>query len=277
MKQIIKYLIVALIFLIIGGLTVFFIDRHTALLNHDPHLIPVKKEVLTELSKVAPETKTEKDDSKTEKKSPESHNTAESDKAPKAKTEGKKGAKEVTQKKEEADEENESADYLRSLWPVKKRKAANLSGEQKGPLYLNGTSPYGPPHLYKEDLFDAADKLEVSGTPLPPTQPEPLKTLPPIRKKPIQKETTTASLYQIQIGQFSTLSKAQDAQRLMAEKGIQTTIFYTGQITMPDWYYVRLSEAFYKHQAYKIAETIAVREKLVPSVIPKSNDMKHLK
>ncbi|UNM06252.1 MAG: hypothetical protein H6925_00370 [Holosporaceae bacterium] len=170
-----------------------------------------------------------------------------------------------------------SAEYLRSLWLIKKRKAANVSGPQKGVLYMSGTSPYGPPAAYKDELFQETETLKISGAPQAAPPPPPLRFIPkPQRQSVSDPSQPTPTLFQIQVGRFSSLEKARKAKELMFEKGYKTVIYFTGTITSPGEFYLRLPETFFKHQAYQCAQTIAIKEKIVPSIVEKTDDINRL-
>ncbi|MFN7662976.1 MAG: SPOR domain-containing protein [Alphaproteobacteria bacterium] len=269
MPQPMKYLIVALICLGLGA--VLGIVLHT-------HLSP---SALVQTALKAGQPVASKDNQRAQSPSttagtqapstsPSSNQTAHPAATPSDKKEPAPEAKETTDQKDEANE------YLRSLWPVKKRPSPNLSGTPQGPVYMEGTLPYGPPPTYKEDLLAETKRLNVPGDP-PPRIAPPLTIRPrPTPLVSFEEAKPQESLYQIELGQFSSLEKAQQAADLLQQKGHEVHLYYAGPVHRPDWFYVRLAPHFSKTQAYQKAQTIALLEKIIPHIVAVSPNVKKL-
>lgn len=285
MKQIFKYIIVGLIFFILGGLLIFFLDRHTSWFTKNAEVASLKKDIeAKEAEATGKKKQASKGGKKEEKKGKDGAESKKKDTPKKGddshKDGGKGKGKEDKKKddKKKGKEGDDAAEYLRSLWLIKKRKAATVSGPQGGVLYMNGTSPYGPPAAYKDELLRETRTLKISGAPQGATPPPPLDYIPTPKKEVRPPEPKAGpNIFQVQVGEFSSLQKAKAAKDLMIEKGYKTEIYYTGTITKPGAFYLRLPETFFKKQAYQRAQTIAIQEKIVPSIVEKTNDIHHLK
>jgi hypothetical protein len=276
MKQWIKYVLVGLIFFVIGGLLVFFVDRHTKLIEKATPMSALDQLKKDGKEKASGHKNTDHSNKKvdntkdTSKKKGNAGNTKEAQKNEKKETDKKNGADQT--------KSDESVEYLRSLWPVKKRKAAVVSGKKTGPLYLSGTSPYGPPQDYKDQIMQPTESLKVQGAP------QPTKPLPPL-KNMVDKSVTETSkpskplgrLYQIEVGKFSSLDKALAAKKMLMNEGFPVRIYYQGHITSPDWFFVRLNKTFYEHQAHQQAQQMARLLRITPSVVAFNEALPHLK
>jgi hypothetical protein len=283
MKQIFKYLIVGILAFALGCLVGILVYKHFYLKSSSGPSSAATKEI-SDLKKDMPkEAKGKKDaKSKDEKKSDKKDSKKESGKDKKSDTEKKKEGSEKPEKsdKKEADEKKKkpkSVEYLRSLWPIKKRKAVDISGGEEKELYLDGTAPYGPPSSYRKDLLEETNTLTVPGEPTLSPPPPPLthfKTPSPAVSD--QEKPAPPSFYQVQVGKFSSLDKAKKARDLLRYKGYKVDIYYTGHATDPSWFYVRFSTLFSKPQAYQKAQTVAVQEKIVPTIIALTTEAKKL-
>ena len=273
MKQWIKYILVGLIFFIIGGLFVFLIERHTNLMKQGAKSDLVQSAQAAAKEKVgkkATASKTSKDAKKSSAEAASKKKGADTKVSPK-----KDAAK---KKDEESATEDGSVEYLRSLWPIKKRKAATVSGKKQGALYFSGTSPYGPPPSYKDHIMNPTKSLKIKGDPQPEKSLPPLKSFP--KAAPSLNKTTSrpqARLYQIEIGKFSSLDKALTAKKMVENQGYKVRIYYQGHISNPDWFFVRIETLFYEHQAYKEAQQVSRSLRITPSVIASNNTLPHLK
>ncbi|OFW69069.1 MAG: hypothetical protein A2621_04175 [Alphaproteobacteria bacterium RIFCSPHIGHO2_01_FULL_41_14] len=288
MSQLLKYLIVALICLILGSLLGILIYNHlspVALLKSGLHTTTTVQDLAKEAkagggggSGGADKKDAGKDGAETkggDKKVPDKKDT--DDKKEGAKDSAKDSGKEETKGGED------STEYLRSLWPIKKRKAADVSGDVEGALYLDGTSPYGPPASYKEDLFSETKTLTLPGDPpsrLPPPLTAREKTEPLFPHFSMESSSEpplpASTLYQVEIGRFSSLEKAQEAHNTLRSRGHEVDVYYSGSITNPDWFYVRLSALLNKPQAYRKAQTLSILEKIAPTLVVISRDVKKL-
>lgn len=135
---------------------------------------------------------------------------------------------------------------------------------------MNGTSPYGPPETYKDELFQETETLKLSGTPASAPPPAPLRFIP----KPQNKNTPPSSrptpiLFQIQVGQFSTLEKAKEAKDLMLEKGYKTVIYFTGTITNPGSSICVFPKRFSNIKHISTPKTSPLKKKLFPLLLKK--------
>lgn len=287
MSQLLKYLIVALLCLGLGALVGILLYNHlspTELVKEGLQTAGKAKTLAKDLPHAAQGgggKKDDKKDGKGAKKEAEKEeggtkkdDGAKDKSAPKG-AEDKKEESKAAQK-EEGKGKEDSTEYLRSLWPIKKRKPAEVSGEAQGTLYLEGTSPYGPPSTYKEDLFAETKALTLPGDP-PPHIPPPLRELEKTESLSLpEPPLPPSSLYQVEIGRFSSLEKAKEARNILRLKGHEVDVYYTGPITNPDWFYVRLSAFFSKPQAYQKAQTVSILEKIAPTIVGVSRDVKKL-
>ena len=273
MKQWIKYVLVGLIFFILGGSVVFFVDHHTKIMQQKDPLSKIETVVKEQAEKKEEKSLLQDKTTDPPKTSDQAH------KDPTPNSDKKDAPADQPDKTKGAEDRDESVEYLRSLWPVKKRKAANLSGAQKGPLYLNGTSPYGPPPAYKEDIMKPAQSLKVEGTPTPPTPLPPLKQVAEIPRNQAEQTMDRPSqpLYQIQIGTFSSLDKAIAAKNVLMREGYRMQIYYQGDITQPDWFVVRMEKTFFEPQAYQQAQEVARIFRITPAVVAFDPSLPHLK
>ena len=288
MSQLLKYLIVALLCLSLGAIVGILVYNHLSpaeLVKNSLQTAGKVGNLAKDLPKAAQgggDKKDDKKDGKSDKKeSGKEGGDAKKDDAAKDKSaqkaEGDKKEDGKGDKKEEGKDKDDSTEYLRSLWPIKKRKPAEVSGETQGTLYLDGTSPYGPPSTYKEDLFAETKALTLPGDPSPRIPP-PLRELEPTEPLSApEPPLPPATLYQVEIGRFSSLAKAKEARNILRSKGHEVDVYYTGPITNPDWFYVRLSTFFSKPQAYQKAQTVAILEKIAPTIVGVSRDVKKLR
>ena len=281
MSQLLKYLIVALLCLGLGALVGILFYSHLSpsqLIKKGFHTEQEAKQ-LKNLPKSAQAPAKKEEHSKKEKdETPTDKETAKKE-GPSHPSDKKEHKKEDSGKKEASKEseknKDESTEYLRSLWPIKQRKAPNVSEENQGTLYLKGTSPYGPPSTYKEDLIAETKALTIPGSPVSQVAP-PLthfeQETPVTQSEPLP----PSSLYQIEVGRFSSLTKAKTARDLLRSKGHAVDVYYTGSVTNPDWFYVRLSSFLNKAQAFQKAQTISILEKIVPTIVAVDTDTKKL-
>jgi SPOR domain len=280
MSQLLKYLIIALIGLGIGALTGILLYSHQSpaqLIKNGIHAgQEVKNLKKPPKSAHGAEKKESKESAGKEGKESAKEGDKKHDTAPATDKKEEHDKKTAAKKEEEKSKKDESTEYLRSLWPIKKRNPADVSGESQGPLYLQGTNPYGPPPTYKEELMAETKALTVPGSP-PSRIPPPLPLLEKEAPLSAPDSLPTPSLYQIEIGRFSSLEKAKMARDLLRSKGHDVDVYYSGPITNPEWFYVRLSTFLSKPQAYQKAQTIAILEKIAPTIVAIMPDVKRLR
>lgn len=279
MSQLLKYLMIALIGLGIGALTGILLYSHqspTQLIKKGFHTGQEVKN-LKNLPKSPPEAGKKESKEGSEKDEKESAKEGEK-KGGSPSASDKKGDHDKKDSSKEADKrkKDESTEYLRSLWPIKKRNPADVSSDSQGTLYLEGTNPYGPPPTYKEDLMAETKTLVVPGSP-PSRLPPPLPILEKETPLSTPNLSPVPSLYQIEIGRFSSLEKAKIARDLLRSRGHAVEVYYSGPITDPEWFYVRLSTFLSKPQAYQKAQTIAILEKIAPTIVAITPDVKRLR
>jgi hypothetical protein len=280
MSQLLKYLIIILVCLGLGAIVGILIYNHlspTELVKSSLQTVSKAENLVKDPSKATAADSAKKDGNEPKQEKKTAHKEEPAHTTENSKSQTTKSGEPKNDPKEDVKNKDESTEYLRSLWPIKKRKATEVSGEQEGPLYFEGTNPYGPPPTYKEELFAETKALRLRGDP-PVRIPPPLNTLPKEKPAPQQQPSLPpATLYQVEVGQFSVLSKAQEARDILRSKGHEVDVYYTGPITNPDWFYVRLSSLFSKPQAYQKAQTIAILEKIVPNIVAVTRDVKKLR
>lgn len=284
MPQPIKYLIVALLCLGLGALVGILLYTKLSPLE----LIRKSLQTGTQVTEIAkdpakaaaaslPSKANDQTAKKEAPKSPEPSKTPDASPTDKSGVDKKESGK--TEEKDKKESDPDAPEYLRALWPIKKRKSTDLSAPPKGSVYFDGTSPYGPPPTYKEDLFAETKTLTVAGEP-PPRFSPPLSRLEKAEgsfSSEDPRSSPSFSVYQIEFGRFFSLRSAQKACDILREKGYEVDVYYTGSFNNPDAFYVRLSSEFTKPQAYQKAQTIAILEKIVPQVVPLTPAIKKLR
>ena len=236
MPQPIKYLIIVLLCLALGALVGILgytklspVELLRKSLQVGVHAADVAKDPGKALQAMEPK----KDDKEGGKNEPaKAPGEAKADGSPQKEKPGddkKDGSK--TDTKDDKKPDPDAPEYLRSLWPIKKRKSPDISGPQKGAIYFEGTTPYGPPANYKEDLFSETKNLAIPGDPSP-------RFTPPLARMEKQEEfpqpdpyapPPPPSFYQIEVGRFSSLTHALKARDILREKGHEAGVYYKGE------------------------------------------------
>jgi cell division septation protein DedD len=168
--------------------------------------------------------------------------------------------------------------------PAPAPAAAKKPPVPQGPVFLNGTNPYGPPPLVEQDIFNPSTLLKVeydsAAAPNTPYAPSTVRT--PTFDQLLQDQPPTTNTaqtpkpgFQVQLGAFSSrLNATQFANRLQ-EKGYQVNIYEGVGRNRGAWYFVRVDKMMDQTMALETAKTIQDKEKFSPMVIqPAETDKK---
>ncbi|MEI8321182.1 MAG: hypothetical protein WCG05_04140 [Alphaproteobacteria bacterium] len=155
------------------------------------------------------------------------------------------------------DEQNDQK-LLGSLWVVKKERTGELAN-RTGVLYFDGTSPYGVPEEIKDELFASENMLYVPATDLGQNR----------RVQSNRKLSAGPNAhFWLQVGAFPSFLKAQKVGVYFLSKGYDVDL-YQGQYSAsgPVWYFVRFRQLAPQQEMMKQARVIRELENIVPSLV----------
>ncbi len=268
-KKFIGFIIVGVIGLAIGYLLALFKEKHPIFTAKNAQSImgivqdPTKAVELltTDESKAPPATgqagPSPTPEGTTSSSSPDK-STAAAPAAPSSNTSSsdkKEGDKKGDDKKEAPSQDQK---LLGSLWVVKKDKASDVSNG--GVLYVEGTSPYGLPETFKEDLFAPENMLSLPDDPHN-RSPEGLIHL-------TQPTVASSTQFWVQLGAFPSLIKAQKTASYFLSKGYTVELYqkrFSDQ--SPAVYFIRLKEVGAHSEMLKKARIIRKLENIVPILV----------
>lgn len=259
MKKFLGFLLVGILFFI-GGYFISYLysKKGTLSIGGIKTMVSAGKSAGDSLKDVLPtgEKKSEPDKAGDNEKG---ETKAEGDKKEEKKDSNSK--EEKSEKKDEKKEEDKK--LLASLWCIKKAPTPNVSDTMEGPLYIEGTSPYGMPHSFREELFAPENMLFLSED-----QTYVKKNYIPSEYMSGDDQSAKDAKFWIQMGAFSSLMKAKKVASYFITKGYKVELFqgkYTDK--EPSWYFVRLSESVSQEEGLKKTRVIRSLEHIVPTLI----------
>ena len=190
----------------------------------------------------------------------------------------KEAENEVDPHKKAVDKQEElSLKLLGSLWPVKKRYASPKTATT-GPVYMDGTSNYGPSPATEEDLLAPQNLLHLEKDPSQDSSKLPKQSSPPPFKISLAlEETHPSKLFWIQLGAFESPKAAQEAALYFRRKGYDAGTFKpTDPLDPSPLYFVRLQLPASKEDGLRRIHLLKVREKVLATLVPFSKAPKSL-
>ncbi len=166
-------------------------------------------------------------------------------------------------------QEEMSLKLLGSLWPIQKRYATPQSATT-GPVYMDGTSNYGPSPTAEEELLAPQNLLHLEKDPSQSLLKPLNKSSPPPFKVSISlEETPPSKLFWIQLGAFESSKAAQEAALYFRRRGYDVGIFNPKDPLDPSpLYFVRLQLPAMKEEGMRRIHLLKVREKVSATLVP---------
>lgn len=244
MKKILSFIIIAVIAFILGGLFSLFMTQH---FNWRQGLVFLEKNSKKKVTNLLSRKKKDKADSQGTNASPGTADPVQGN------------TKEKNKKKSKADK---NKDLLDSLWLVKKTDPSLVPDREVGKIFPN--VPLKQPEDFKEELFEEGNLLSV---------PEDLKFASP-EKGQIGGENLgkKGQLFWVEVGKFSSLSKAQEVKSYFTKRGYATSLYAKGKQGEDMVYYVRLKKAEDFLETLKKARLIKKVEKITPTLVEVNNE-----
>lgn len=175
-------------------------------------------------------------------------------------------------KRNEPVEQKIPDEHLDDLWLV--RTSINDAPPYKtGREFIDGTSPYGPPQQFKNDLFNPKDMLHINA------DPDVINTPPPSRTSSIPMITdveSSSDYYWIQLANFDSLDKVRYAYAFLKKKGYDVGIYQSPMRDAIAWYSLRLNTPHRIEHARSLSRMILENEKVSPVLIPFNGPNKKL-
>jgi hypothetical protein len=172
-------------------------------------------------------------------------------------------------KKSEAKQEDLSLKLLGSLWPVKKRSIEPKS-MTTGPVYMDGTSNYGPSQIAEENLLAPENLLHLERDPSQRSlKPIRNSTAPPFKISLSLEETHPSKLFWVQLGAFESPKAAQEAALYFRRRGYDAGTFKpTDPLDPSPLYFVRLQLPVTEEEGLRRTHLFKVREKISATLVP---------
>ena len=172
--------------------------------------------------------------------------------------------KKVVDKKEDL-----SLKLLGPLWPVKKRFAAPKT-VTTGPVYMDGTSNYGPSPAAEEDLLAPQNLVHLEKDPSQgPSKLPKQSSSSPFKISLALEETHPSKLFWIQLGAFESLEAAREAALYFRRRGYDAGTFNpTDPLDPSPLYFVRLQLPTTEDDGLRRIHLLKVREKVSATLVP---------